>query len=330
MDNDGLLCWKCRKVVPYSVCSRKRVRTIGDKKYESIERYGICDICHEELMVPGLDDENERIFDAMFRSQNDLITINEIEQILKKYNIDKRPLSHVLGLGEHTISRYLEGAMPQRKYSDLLRCVLKDHKVMREYLEKNRNCITDIAYRKVDEAINEIERMCARDSKLELFSQYIIHNGYEVTNLSLQKLLYYAKGLSWIILGRDIVEKKCEAWGYGPVFYDIYEKYKSLKSEVIPDYDLTINYEELLSKDEIRVLDYVLDCFGIYNGITLMKLTHKEKPWVETRGGVPEFVASNSVISNELIYEYFEEMNEKYNLTNLNGVENYIRALRTA
>lgn len=61
-----------------------------------------------------------------------------------------------------------------------------------------------------------------------------------------------------------------------------------------------------------------------------MKLTHKEKTWVETRGGVPEFVASNSVISNELIYEYFEEMNEKYNLKNLNGVENYIRTLRTA
>ena len=88
MSNDGLLCWKCRKVVPYSVYSRKRVRTIDDKEYEYIERYGVCDICHEELMVPGLDDENERIFDAMYRAQNNLITIGEIEDIKLGHHCD--------------------------------------------------------------------------------------------------------------------------------------------------------------------------------------------------------------------------------------------------
>ena len=330
MNNDGLLCWKCQKVVPYSVYSRKRVRTIADVEYEFIERYGKCDLCNEEITVPGLDDENERIFDAMFRSQNDLITIGEIEEILKKYRIEKRPLSHVLGLGEHTVSRYLEGALPQKKYSELLRNVLRDHNVMRGYLEQNKESITDIAYRKTSEAITEIERMCSRDSKIELLSLYIIHKGYEVTNLSLQKLLYYVKGLSMVILNRDIVEKKCEAWGYGPVFYDIYEKYKTLKSSVIPDYAITMNYDNLLLLEEIDLLDYVIDCFGVYNGITLMKLSHKERPWIEARGGLPEFASSNSVISDESIYSYFDEMNKKYDLKNHIGVEAYIRALRNS
>lgn len=330
MNNGGLLCWKCRKLVPYSVYSRKRVRTINGKEYEFVERYGKCNICGEEITVPGLDDENEQVFDAMFRSQNNLITINEIESILTKYNIEKRPLSHVLGLGEHTITRYLEGALPQRKYSDLLREVLNDHRVMRKYLELNRNSITDVAYRKTDEAINEIERICSQESKIEIISLYIIHKVREVTNLSLQKLLYYVKGFSMVILNRDIVEKSCEAWGYGPVFYDIYEKYKSFKSDVIPDYAASFNFDEILSNEERNVLDYVTDCFGIYNGITLMKLSHKEKPWIETRGGLPEFASSSSIINDKSIYTYFSEMNKEYDFTDSKGVEKYIRTLLNA
>ena len=58
MRKDGLLCWKCHKVVPYSVVHRRRVRTIGGKDYEYQEKYGVCDICGEEITVPGLIDEH--------------------------------------------------------------------------------------------------------------------------------------------------------------------------------------------------------------------------------------------------------------------------------
>ncbi len=133
-----------------------------------------------------------------------------------------------------------------------------------------------------------------------------------------------------VILNMDIVEKSCEAWGYGPVFYDVYEKYKAFKREVIPDYAITLDFNELMSEEEKRVLDHVMDCFGIYNGITLMKLSHKEKPWLEARGDLPEFVSSNIIISDESIYSYFEKMNKKYNLSNPDGVEQYIRELRYA
>lgn len=328
MSCDKLLCWKCRKLVPYSVYSRKRIRTVFDKKYEYTERYGKCDICHEEITVPGLDDENEQVFDAILRSENNLITVNEIEDILKKYNIEKRPLSHALGLGEHTISRYLDGALPQKKYSDLLRRIYIYHSLMSDYLEKNRKDITDNAYNKAHKAIETIEKMSSYEKKTELISLYLIHKGYEVTNLSLQKLLYYTKGFSKIILKKDIVDDVCEAWGYGPVFPDIYDKYKSFGKETIPDFDVTINYPELLSGKEIDLLDYVIDCFGIYNGITLMKLTHKEKPWLDAREGMPEYITSRNIIKNETIYKYFAEMDSKYNFHDAKGVERYIRDLR--
>ena len=327
MRKDGLLCWKCRKVVPYSVIHRKRIRNIGGKDYEYQERFGRCDICGEEITVPGLADENERLVDSIYRADNDLITTDEINEILKKYNIEKRPLSHVLGLGEHTISRYVEGAMPSKKYSDFLKRVLAYHSVMRDKLEENKESITETAYRKTDEALSEIESMCGHDSKIELFALYIIHKGFDVTNLSLQKLLYYVKAFSYIFGGKDIIEDECEAWAYGPVFPDIYDKYKGLGSSVIEDYDKSIDYDSLLSSEERGVLDYVVDCFGIFNGKVLMKMTHKERPWIEARSGIPEYAPSNNVIREEVILDYFGNADHRYDLKTPDGVKKYIQEL---
>ncbi len=327
MKDNGVLCWKCRKVVPYKVNSRKRVRVIGDKEYEYYEKFGVCDECHEEITVPGLDDENERILDSIYRADNDLITIEEINSLLKRYNIEKRPLSHVLGMGEHTISRYIEGALPSKRYSDMLRNVLAYHGLMRDYLEKNKEKITDAAYSKTDKAISMIEKLCDHNTKTEVIAQYIIHRAYEVTDLSLQKILYFVKAFSWALLGRDIIDEQCEAWAYGPVFPDIYEKYKVLGSDVIRDYDKSIKFDTYLKKDELGVLDHVIDCFGIYNGNVLMRITHTERPWKDARLGIPEFAPSCNLIPNETIHEYYEEINSKYHLGEVKGVKSYIRTL---
>ena len=50
----------------------------------------------------------------------DLITVDEINAILEKYRITKRNLSLVVGLGELTITRYLEnGNIPTKKNSEI-------------------------------------------------------------------------------------------------------------------------------------------------------------------------------------------------------------------
>lgn len=324
MKKDGLLCWNCRKVVPYSVHCRNKVRTIGNKDYEYQECFGTCDICHEEITVPGLSDENERILDLIYRSDINLITIDEINEILHRYNVEKRPLSHILGLGEHTISRYVEGALPNRKNSDFLRDVLRDPHLMRKHLEDNKNNITENAYHKVDSALSEIESLCNHESKTELFALYIIHKADEVTDLFLQKLLYYVKAFSWLFLERDMIEDNCEAWTYGPVFPDIYVKYKLFGNRTIPDYDQSINYDSILGKDEKMVLDYVIHCFGIYNGGVLMRLTHKETPWQTARTGIPDYAPSSNLIENTDIRKYFEKMDKKYHLKQMDGVKAYI------
>ena len=55
-----------------------------------------------------------------------LICREEILQILEKYNIGRKPLSLLLGWGQTTILRYLNGITPTPEYSKELLHILKD------------------------------------------------------------------------------------------------------------------------------------------------------------------------------------------------------------
>ena len=62
-----ILCWRCEELTPYSVNWVQRLRVVYGKMYTYTEKHGICDVCHSEITVPGLDDENERTFYELCR-----------------------------------------------------------------------------------------------------------------------------------------------------------------------------------------------------------------------------------------------------------------------
>ena len=322
-----VLCWNCRKKVMYTIKARKELQNIKGIDYQYNEMYAVCDECHEEIMVPGLDDENIRELDIVFRKQNDLITIDEINLLMEKYNIEKRPLSRLLGLGELTITRYLEGQLPTKRYSDMLLRLLRYDAEMRKALEKGKQNITENAYRKVDKAIEEHEHMKSHNSKIEKTALYMLQSCYEITNMSLQKLLYYFKAFGYVLLNRDLLGEQCEAWIYGPVFPTIYAKYKKLGSQIIQIDLADIVYDELLEEEERKVCDYVLQCFGIYNAKFLRDMTHQEEPWRDARGGLGDMQPCANVIKDTEICRYFRTVNEKFDLSQKSGVDRYIDSL---
>jgi putative zinc finger/helix-turn-helix YgiT family protein len=322
-----VLCWNCRTRTEYTIKSRKSVRVIKGTEYTYHEQYAVCNTCGEEVMVPGLSDANEHELDNLYRRNHGLITIDDIYAILKKYNIEKRPLSNLLGFGELTITRYLDGQLPSRRYSDLLLLVLNDENAMREILYKNKSNITEKAFQKSMEAITEREHFLDNKTKTELIAMYVIKSSYEVTNLSLQKLLYYIKVFGFILLKKDVLNESCEAWVHGPVFPDVYEKYKKFGREVISNEELDICFENLLSSEEMSMIDYVLKNFGIYNGSILREFTHKEQPWKNARHGLNETDRCRNKIYDEDIQNYFYLMDKEYGLHKKDGVHQYIKSL---
>lgn len=321
-----VLCWNCRKKVTYRIKAREEEKTIKGKGYCFNEKYALCDICGEEIMVPGLDDENDREIDNTYRLANDLITIDEILLLMDKYNIEKRPLSKLLGLGEITITRYLDGQLPSKKNSDMLRRILHYDAAMKEILDLGKGNVADIAYKKVEESIERRKYLWGYSSKIEIVALYLIDSAYEITNLSLQKLLYYYKALGYVFYREDMLKEPCEAWVHGPVFFNIYEKYKSFGRETIINEFEKIDYNVLLTQKEIELCECVLRNFAIYNGGILREMTHKELPWLEAREGLGETERCTNVIRENSICTYFNEMNGRYRFDD-DGISKYIKSL---
>lgn len=125
-----------------------------------------------------------------------------------------------------------------------------------------------------------------------------------ITNLKLQKLLYYAQGVHLAIFDKPLFEENIVAWDHGPVVKEVYEKYATL-ADGSPRKALGIEYKNNLdlsqfSKDELGVLDSVYEEFAQYSAWKLRNMTHEERPWKETY--------HNDTIDLDLIKDYFNEV----------------------
>lgn len=126
-----------------------------------------------------------------------------------------------------------------------------------------------------------------------------------ITNLKLQKLLYYAQGFYLAFYDTRLFNDEIEAWAHGPVVPSIYHDYKDNKyNEITKKYNpVEIN----LSNQEKELIEEVWDIFKAYDGKELEKLTHSEDPWKDTRGTLPEYAYSDEKIAPELIKTYFKQ-----------------------
>ena len=204
-----------------------------------------------------------------------VISIKEINEIIEKYNIGKRPLSIILGFGEITITRYLDGYPITKQKSDVLKEILNSPEEFLKYLEKNKDDISNIAYAKSKRSVEKLLNIkFDNDNELENVSDYIVRNNDDITNLSLQKLLYYCQLFSYVIMDKPMFVSPCSAWDHGPVYKNIYYKYKANGSELINNINIpntNINNKELV--------DEILKDFGCFSGKVLCFFTHTEETW---------------------------------------------------
>lgn len=319
-------CEECRDMVEYYVEEKVMTKNIKGKEIKYKGKVAYCDECESEIFVAEIRDYNLMKLDEAFRKEEDLITVSEMELILKRYDIGKRPLSLLLGWGELTLTRYLDGDIPTKQYSDTLKEILKNPYYMKELLEKNKDRIKDIAYRKSSEAIANIEDdvLFNIDSinKIDHVVKYLLVNSSDITPLALQKLLYYSQSFFKIFTGKFLFSNDCEAWVHGPVYKNVYHRYKDYGCA--PIFSERDEQEDInLTRLEKEVLDNVLRNFGCYSGKILEEMTHVELPWAKTRVGLDDKENSNRIIEKDLMVEYFSGVKEKYNMLNVSDIKDY-------
>ncbi len=143
-------------------------------------------------------------------------------------------------------------------------------------------------------------------TRAELVSDYFIYlvNDYGdlLTNLKLQKLLYYAQGWHLGIYGEPLFDENIEAWVHGPVVHSEYKRFDKYRwnpiNTEIEKPDLTPETQEFLFG--------IYDLHSPFSAWELERATHDEPPWKEARGNLPADAYSANVISHESMKDYFE------------------------
>ena len=84
-------CIECRKETEYFWRKKEIVKTIRDKDYTFGITVAICAECGEEMSIPGLIDKNVQEMDEQYRAAEGLVSIEDIEKLMKIYKIGKAP-----------------------------------------------------------------------------------------------------------------------------------------------------------------------------------------------------------------------------------------------
>ena len=330
MENQRDFCTECRRETSYTLKKIKINQTIREKKYTFEITAAFCNECGGEMGIPGLIDYNVKEMDEQYRKAEEIITVEDIERLMKLYNIGKAPLSLALGFGEVTISRYLAGQVPSKEYSDIMLHALASASYMKELLDQNREKIGETAYKKAYTAATQLENLyVAVPVELLAVIAYIFSALHEVTPLTLQKLLYYIQGNYAAIYDKSLFDAPCEAWVHGPVYRNVYNLFRDFKYNPIDD-DRFVPLKESalpLTPEAKEVVDRVLDTFGMYSGKVLESITHKEVPWLDARKGFLPDETSHAEISLDAMKAYFKKVDEKYNIRTEDGLRKYIGAL---
>lgn len=137
-----------------------------------------------------------------------------------------------------------------------------------------------------------------------------IEEGRFVTQMKLQKMVYFAHGYHLAKYGEALVNEKFEAWKFGPVVQDIYQTYKLYGSDPIMDTFFLPkpprNYRyKPLTDSAADAIEYTWKVTKDLSANQLSHWSHLDgSPWAT----VYDSAKSSNTISDESIREYFQKL----------------------
>lgn len=175
--------------------------------------------------------------------------------------------------------------------------------------------------------LKKIENICYNFLKGELYmiakaenktysamdiARYVVNYANEqemiVSNLKLQKILYFIQ-MEFLIERKAICFKDdIEAWDFGPVVPAVYREFKKYGALNIPKiihyYDDSdgvwnvkkIEYKPQICEQDRRIIDSVINECSNYSASQLVEITHQQTPWIKAYQK-----GKNSVISIDSI-----------------------------
>ena len=127
--------------------------------------------------------------------------------------------------------------------------------------------------------------------------------GIEITNLKLQKLLYYAQAWNLAFTREPLFHDPIEAWVHGPVVPSVFRKFREYRWNKIDCAVLPVEDAQIIAH-----LNAVLDVYGSIQATRLESLTHREEPWKSARGERPIDEPCNAIIDTDVMKRFYSSL----------------------
>ena len=327
---ENAVCFKCGTKNEYEMRTLTR-QYIGDGYSFSMDvELPFCKKCGALITMEDIEQEIAKKVNKKIRESKGIIQKEEIRGILSKYNVSQKMLSRLLGWGEITLTRYVTGGYtPNAVNSEKLKS-LNNPYIFQKMLNDNESDKFSYSFEKLHASVNsrlkEIEEQ--KGKIFQVVNWFLSKTSDEnpITNLALQKLLYFSQ--SWYKSWNNVwlFDDECEAGIRGGVYPNVYEEFEEFSYTPLP----RVNMESCLTKNEINVLEFVKRYYhDIYTTRTLEDICRLEEPYklAMQSGSCKE--NCKAILSKQDIEKYYIGIMKKYNISsdNQNHVKKYLNDL---
>ncbi len=148
------------------------------------------------------------------------------------------------------------------------------------------------------------------------FINFALAENIEVTNMKLQKLVFFAHGWYMGNTSKALIEESFKVWKWGPVIPSLYHRFRDYGSNNITSIGFSYSLEKVehgyifkketpFLKNPTEIMPFLKDVWDVYKNYTAIQLsniTHYEgSPWYTTAQQGLE------TIDNKTICNYYKE-----------------------
>jgi len=127
-----------------------------------------------------------------------------------------------------------------------------------------------------------------------------------LTNMKLNKLVYYAQAWHLAIFSTPLFTDEIEAWVHGPVVRSVYDLYRRFKwTPINIETQPSEKIRQQFGSDQQDILDDIVEIYFPDTAYALEQLTRSEDPWIFARVGLAPYEASTNVITWESMKTYY-------------------------
>lgn len=126
--------------------------------------------------------------------------------------------------------------------------------------------------------------------------------GEGISNLKLQKILYFAQAASLALDKKPLFKEEIYAWNYGPVVEEVYHAFKhNMKT---PIKNTTNEDYTKFDAELVAFLEDIWSTFAKYSAGKLVEMTHAHAPWKDAY----QSNTISKVIKKDVIQNYYQNV----------------------